>query len=415
MHDQTLLPHLFRTEYRNIVSVLCYHFGIDHIEVAEDLVSDTFLSATEVWSIQGIPDNPKAWLYQVAKNKTKTYLTRNALFEKRLAPEIKHISDATIEIDLSVKNISDSQLAMIFTICNPCNSVEAQIALALNLLCGFGSQEIADAFLTNKEVVYKRLNRAKEKLKETNIKIEQPTLQEINDRLDTVLKTLYLLFSEGYYSTSQNTILRKDLCSEAMRLISLLIDNPATNTPAVNALFALMCFHSSRFEARINQNGEAILYQDQNDSLWDQQLVETGIAYLNRASTGSVISKYHLEAGIAYWHTQKEDTVEKWENILALYNNLLALEYSPIAALNRTFALSKTNGKKDAIMEALKLNLTDNPFYYSLLGNLYSDIDNGKAISYFEAALKYSQSLTDKLTISRNIARLSADTENTKK
>jgi RNA polymerase sigma-70 factor (ECF subfamily) len=172
-----------------------------------------------------------------------------------------------------------------------------------------------------------------------------------------------------------------------------------------------MCFHSSRFEARISENGEAILYQDQNDSLWDQQLIKTGIDYLNRASTGNVISKYHLEAGIAYWHTQKEDTAEKWDNILALYNNLLVLEYSPIAALNRTFALSKTNGKKDAIKEALKLNLTDNPFYYALLGNLYTDIDNGKAISYFEAALKYSQSPTDKLTIARNIARLSTDRE----
>jgi len=408
MHDQTLLPKLFRTEYRNIVSVLSYLFGIEHIEIAEDLVSDTFLSATELWSIQGVPENPKAWLYTVAKNKTKNYLKRNTLFEKKLSPEIKYSADKTeeIELDLSVKNIADSQLAMIFTVCNPTNSTESQIALALNLLCGFGIQEIADAFLTNKEVVYKRINRAKEKLKETNIKIQQPTLQEINDRLDTVLKTLYLLFSEGYYSTSQDTILRKDLCSEAMRLSIVLIENEATNTPAINALFALMCFHSSRFEARMNDNGEAVLYQDQNDSLWDKELIETGTVYLNRASTGHVISKYHLEAGIAYWHTQKEDTREKWENILSLYNNLLILEYSPIAALNRTFALSKTNGKEEAILEALKLNLADNPFYYSLLGNLYSDIDNKKAVQYFETALKFSNSAIDKQTISKNIQRL---------
>src|SRR5689334_9875129 len=227
MEDQTLLPHLFRTEYRNIVSVLCYLFGIEHIETAEDLVSDTFLSATELWSIQGTPDNPRAWLYAVAKNKTKNYLKRHALFEKKLSPEIKYTSDQAeeIELDLSVKNITDSQLAMIFTVCNPCNAPESQIALALNLLCGFGVQEIADAFLTNKEVIYKRLNRAKEKLKEANIAIQQPTVAEINDRLETVLTTLYLLFSEGYYSTSQNTTLRKDLCSEAMRLNLLLIEN----------------------------------------------------------------------------------------------------------------------------------------------------------------------------------------------
>lgn len=414
MQDNTLIPNLFRTEYRNIVSVLSYRFGIEHIEVAEDLVSDTFLSATELWSIQGVPDNPRAWLYAVAKNKTRNYLKRHTLFESRLAKEISYSADKTaeMELDLSVKNIADSQLAMMFTICNPHNAIESQIALALNLLCGFGSQEIADAFLTNKEVIYKRINRAKEKLKEANIQIQQPTQTEIHERLETVLKTLYLLFSEGYYSTSQNTTLRKDLCSEAMRLNSLLIENEATNTPATNALFALMCFHASRFDARTNESGEAILYEDQDPALWNKALIETGTLYLNRASTGTSVSKYHLEAGIAYWHTLKEDTLEKWENILSLYNNLLILQYSPIAALNRTFALSKTHGKKTAIVEAEKLKLTDNPFYFSLLGNLYSELDNAQAIRHFETARDLTNSAGDKLTLTKNIQRLQAMQKN---
>jgi RNA polymerase sigma factor (sigma-70 family) len=405
MEESQLLPNLFRTEYRKIVSVLCYLFGIDNIEIAEDITSDTFLAATETWSIKGIPENPTAWLYTVAKNKTKNYLKRNALFEQKLSVEIKHTANKSeeIEIDLSNKNINDSQLAMIFTVCNPVNSAEAQIALALNLLCGFGIQEISDGFLTNKEVIYKRINRAKEKLKEANIKIEQPTIYEINDRLETVLTTLYLLFSEGYYSTSQNTILRKDLCAEAMRLTFLLIENPTTNLPAANALLSLMCFHSSRFDARTNENGETILYQDQDESLWNQELIEKGQFYLVQASTGNKLSKYHLEASIAYWHTQKEDTGEKWQNILQLYNHLLILEYSPIAALNRTFALAKTNGKKLAIIEAEKLNLTQNPFYYSLLGNLYTDIDNKKAIENFEKAMQITNSPADKATIIKNI------------
>ncbi|KQX15554.1 RNA polymerase sigma factor [Flavobacterium sp. Root420] len=406
MEQSQLLPNLFRTEYRKIVSVLCYLFGIENIEIAEDITSDTFLAATETWSIKGIPENPTAWLYTVAKNKTKNYLKRNALFEQKLSVEIKHTANKSeeIDIDLSNKNINDSQLAMIFTVCNPVNSGEAQIALALNLLCGFGIQEISDAFLTNKEVIYKRINRAKEKLKEANIKIEQPTISEINNRLETVLTTLYLLFSEGYYSTSQNTILRKDLCAEAMRLTFLLIENPTTNLPAVNALLSLMCFHSSRFDARTNENGETILYQDQDESLWNQELIEKGQFYLVQASTGNKLSKYHLEASIAYWHTQKEDTPEKWQNILQLYNHLLILEYSPIAALNRTFALAKTNGKQAAIIEAEKLNLTENPFYYSLLGNLYTDIDNTKAIQNFEKALKITNSPADKTTILKNIS-----------
>ncbi|WP_406845641.1 RNA polymerase sigma factor [Flavobacterium soyae] len=408
MEESQLLPNLFRTEYRKIVSVLCYLFGIENIEIAEDITSDTFLAATELWSVKGIPENPTAWLYTVAKNKTKNHLKRDILFEQKIAVEVKHNASKAeeIEIDLSNKNIFDSQLAMIFTVCNPVNSAEAQIALALNLLCGFGIQEIADGFLTNKEVIYKRINRAKEKLKEANVKIEQPSSSEINNRLENVLTTLYLLFSEGYYSTSQNTILRKDVCAEAMRLTFLLIENPATNLPPVNALLSLMCFHSSRFDARTNSDGETILYQNQDETLWNQELIEKGTYFLGKASTGNTLTKYHLEAGIAYWHTQKEDSKEKWENILQLYNQLLILEYSPIAALNRTFALAKTNGKQTAITEAEKLNLSENHFYYSLLGNLYTDIDNKKALEHFKKALQLASSVSDKNIIKQNIDML---------
>lgn len=409
MEEQALLPNLFRTEYQKIVSVLCYLFGIQHIEIAEDIVSDTFLSATEDWSLKGVPQNPTAWLYTVAKNKTKNYLKRSTLFEQKLVPEIQNTTPKTedIEIDLSTKNIADSQLAMIFTVCNPSISYESQISLALNLLCGFGVQEIADAFLTNKEVIYKRINRAKEKLKEENIKIEQPSISQITERLDTVLATLYLLFSEGYYSTSQDTTLRKNLCAEAMRLTYLLVENQTTNKPAVNALLALMCFHSSRFEARTNDSGEMILYQDQDETKWNGELIERGAYYLNRAFTGNELTKYHLEAGIAYWHTHKEDSNEKWENILQLYNHLIILEYSPIAAMNRTFALAKARGKELAIAEAEKLNLTDNHFYYSLLGNLYTGLDNKKASAHFQTALKFARSAGDKATIKRSLELLS--------
>ncbi len=415
--EKELIPNLFRTEYQKIVSVLCSLFGIHHIEIAEDIVSDTFLAASETWAIKGIPENPTAWLYTVAKNKTKNHFKRNDIFEKKVVSEIKHnspLNGEDIEIDLSEQNIVDSQLAMIFTVCNPCNSDEAQIALALNLLCGFGISEISDAFLSNKEVIYKRINRAKEKLKEENIKIQSPNPTEIIARIDTVLKTIYLLFSEGYYSTSQNTTLRKDLCAEAMRLNYLLIQNQATNLPAANALMALMCFHSSRFEARTSESGEIILYQDQDEKLWNQELIDRGTYFLGKSSIGNTLSKYHLEAGIAYWHTLKSDTSEKWKHILELYNHLIILEYSPIVALNRTFALSKVMGKQEAIIEAEKLNLTDNHFYYSLLGNLYIDIDNQKAKNHFETALKLAKTVSDKNIISKNILELNSKMENQK-
>ncbi|WP_281633846.1 RNA polymerase sigma factor [Flavobacterium luteolum] len=413
MEQKELIPNLFRTEYQKIVSVLCSLFGIHHIEIAEDIVSDTFLTASETWAIKGIPENPTAWLYTVAKNKTKNYLKRNNVFETKIVTEIKNntpLNNPEIDIDLSDQNIADSQLAMIFTVCNPCNSEEAQIALALNLLCGFGVNEISDAFLSNREVIYKRINRAKEKLKEENIKIQHPNNSEIKDRIQTVLKTIYLLYSEGYYSISQNTTLRKDLCTEAMRLTYLLIQNESTNLPQTNALMALMCFHSSRFDARTGLNGEIILYEDQDQSLWNQELIDRGTYFLSQSSTGNTLSKYHLEAGIAYWHTIKTEILEKWENILELYNNLIILEYSPIVALNRTYALSKVKGKEEAIKEAEKLNLTDNHFYYSLLGNLYSEIDIKKALKHFETAIDLSKTTSDKNIIRKNIERLQLNT-----
>jgi RNA polymerase sigma-70 factor (ECF subfamily) len=409
MEQQELIPHLFRTEYRKITAVLCKLFGIEHIEIAEDIASETFLKATELWGLKGLPENPAAWLYTVAKNKAKDHLKRNTIFTQKIVSEIKYTSRASyeVEIDLSNKNINDSQLQMMFAVCHPCISAEAQISLSLNILCGFGVEEIADAFLSNKETIYKRLSRAKEKLKTEKAKIELPTPSEIDRRLETVLTTLYLLFNEGYYSTSQNATLRKELCIEAMRLTVLLTENDQTNKPVVNALLSLMCFHSSRFEARTNQNGEMILYEDQDINLWNKDLINQGEYYLNQAAYGDRLSKYHLEAGIAYWHTHKTDTAEKWENILQLYNRLLQLEYSPVAALNRTYALAKANGKEQAIVEAEKLDSSDNHLYHTLLAELYKDIDNAKAILHLKTALQLAKTTADKAVITKKLRLLS--------
>ena len=407
MEQEELIPHLFRTEYSKIVSVLCKRFGFDQSEIAEDIASDTFLTAAQTWPLNGIPQNPTAWLYNVAKNKAKNYLQRNSVFKNKITPGIKNSStdlfESETEIDLSPQNISDSQLQMMFGICHPSISPEAQIGLSLRILCGFGIAEIADAFLANKETINKRLFRAKEILRGEKIKIEIPGPAEIDERLNTVLTTIYLLFSEGYYSTSQNQTIRKGLCFEAMRLCTMLIENDSTNKPAVNALFALMCFHSSRFEARIGKNGENILYDDQNTSLWNKDLISKGAFFLNAAAKGNQITKYHLEATIAYWSTQKEDTKEKWENVLRLYNRLLQIEYSPIAALNRTFALSKARGKQEAIVEAEKLKLEGNHFYFVLLGELYREIDDEKSKQHFLKAISLAKTQPDRQSIQRKI------------
>lgn len=406
MQQAELIPHLFRTEYRKITSVLCKRFGIAHIELAEDIASETFLLASETWGIKGLPENPVAWLYTVAKNKAKNSLKREDLFNRKIIADLQHGADTSeeTELDLSVQNITDSQLQMMFAICHPSIPQEAQVGLALRILCGFSISEIADAFLTNKEVINKRLYRAKEKLRMENVPVEFPAEREINKRLEAVMTTLYLLFNEGYYSAHDNAIIRRDLCAEAMRLTHLLLENPGTNRPAVNALFALMSFQASRFEARSGSNGEIILYEDQDETLWDKDVIEQGNHYLDIAFRDTKITRYHLEAGIACCHTQKADTLEKWEHILQLYNRLLITEYSPIAALNRTYALSKARSKEEAITEAEKLQLTDNRFYHALLGELYHDIDNAKAAAHFEAAIAMTQAEADKALLRKKIA-----------
>ncbi len=408
MSENALISQLFKTEYRKIISVLCKLFGIAHIEIAEDICNDTFLLASETWKSKGVPENPTAWLYTVAKNKTKDYFKRHKNFNENILVDLKNNQQyfEEIEIDLSNKNISDSQLQMIFAVCNPVIPTEAQIGLALRILCGFGINEIAKAFLSNKEAINKKLFRAKETLRKENIQIQFPNEAEIPKRLETVLTTLYLLFNEGYYSKTKSKILNKELCLEAMRLNYLLLENESTNKPGVNALMSLMCFHSSRFDARTNEKGDAILYEEQDRSLWNDDLIAKGNYYLIQSAKGQEITKYHLEASIAYWHCTKLETTDKWENILQLYNRLLLIDYSPIVSLNRTYALSKANGKHVAIIEAEKLQLNDNHLYFSLLGNLYTTIDNNKASENYRKALSLATNESDKFIIGTKIEGL---------
>lgn len=399
-----ITPHLFRTEYSKIIAVLCKTFDIKHIEIAEDIASDTFLKASEHWAINGLPDNPAAWLYTVAKNKTKDYFKHLSVIEKNKQEDVKTTEKEFPAIDFDTKNISDSQLEMIFSICNPINSQETQISLALQILCGFSIEEIANAFLSKTETIKKRLQRGRQALRTHHFTIDSLSEKDIHQRLETVLTTLYLLFNEGYFSRTNNLLIRKDLCLEAIRLALILTDNPLTNIPKANALLALMCFQSSRLEARINGEGEAILFDEQDEALWDQALIEKGNYYLIEAcqTHSNEVSKYHLEAGIAYWHTTTASP-DKWQHILTLYNQLIIIEYSPVTALNRTFAFSKVYGNEKALVEAEKLNLISNGYYHGLLGYLYSGLHIDKAIHHYEEAIRLTKSKQEKQTLQKHI------------
>ncbi len=415
-NDNEFLKHLFQNEFSKMVAVISKLYGLRHIETAEDIVSETFYIAAETWGMKGIPENPTAWLYTVAKNKTLYHFRRNKIYTDKIIPKLiskREEDNEKEELDFSVQNIKDSQLQMIFAVCNPIIASEAQIGLALRILCGFGIDEIAEAFLSNKETINKRLFRAKEKLRNENVMMEMPSDNEISKRIDNVLRIIYLLFNEGYYSRTQNQILQKDFCLEALRLGLLLTENKRTNLPKTNALIALMCFHASRFDARQNDGETMILYDEQNKELWNKDLINQGIRYLDFSARGNEISAYHLEARIAYWHCIQDDSMlvfkfgqEKWEEILQLYDKLLEFNYSPSVLLNRIFALYKVRGEKIALAEAEELNYENNHFYYLLLGKLYQNIDQEKAKMNYKKAYALAKTETEKQNIQKKINEL---------
>jgi RNA polymerase sigma factor (sigma-70 family) len=406
--NNELLPHLFRSEFGKITSVLSRHFRLDRIEIAEDIASETFLLAMETWPYKGVPENPTAWLYAVAKNKTKNFVARARTFDEKIHPEIlnENHNISSVDIDLSGENIRDSQLRMLFALCHPAIPPDAQVGLCLRILCGLGIDEIATAFLSNKETIAKRLQRAKEKLRSERVEMELPTDEHLISRMSNVLTTLYLLFNEGYYSETNEKVIREDLCEDAIRLTRMLVENNSTNLPEANALLSLMYFHSSRMKSRIDSRGELVLYEDQDAAVWNQHYITLGAFHLNKASTGNRISKYHLEAGIAYWHTIKDESIEKWDTILQLYNKLLQFEYSPIAALNRTYALSKVKGPDVAITEAEKLKLETNPYYFSLLAELYKKINPTLSQQHLRKALTLSKSPAEQKTIRKKLNQM---------
>jgi RNA polymerase sigma factor (sigma-70 family) len=409
IRENETIKALFQKEFSKMVAVISRRFGLPHIEIAEDIVSETFLLAIQNWEINGIPPNPTAWLYKSAQRKTLYHFRRAKILEQKIIPALsgkKEDEYIMPELDFSSENIKDSQLRMLFAVCNPAIASEAQIGLALRILCGFGIDEIAEAFFSNKQTINKRLLRAKEKLRAEKIKMELPAESEINERLDNVLHIIYLLFNEGYYSKTQNQILRRELCFDALRLGKMLTEYERTNRPRTNALLALMCFHASRFSARQTENNSFILYEDQDEELWDDELIGLGSHFLALSAGGDEISSYHIEARIACWHCMKADTAEKWRNILHLYDRLLLINYSPGAALNRTFALYKVEGLNAALAEMTKLKLENNHFYFILLGELYEQIDVEKAKLNYQIALDLSLTTTEKQILQIKINRL---------
>lgn len=408
-----LVAHLFRHEAGRIASVLTRMLGFDQLDLAEDIVQDTMVQALQSWRFQGIPDNPQAWLYRVARNKALDSIRReNRLQQLRSDVEYLLHQEATETMANAYffnDEITDSQLRMLFAICHPSIGIESQMAMCLKILCGLSIHEIAGAFLTTDETITKRIYRAKEKIRHDGIRLEVPSGPVLASRLETVLKSIYLLFSEGYNSSNPDQLIRQDLCEEAMRLCLLLTQIPQTRQPAVDALLALMCFQSARFDARLDQNGSIVLLADQDRSRWNQDLIQQGHTYLNRSAEGAEPSEYHLEAGIAMLHCIASSyEATDWPTVLLYYDLLLVRKPSPVVALHRAVALAKVEGPLPAIREVVGLVSLDTMHYYhAVLGDLYEqNSQRESARLHYQRAIQLTPSKTEKELLQRKLQRL---------
>ena len=408
----TTVDHLFRHESGKMVSVLTRLFGFSNIEQAEDIVQDTIVTALEVWKWGKIPDNPQAWLYKVAKNKAIDLIRREKL-KYKIENEIAILLQSEYSLTPIVHElftegeIKDSQLRMMFACCHPSISRESQITLILKTLCGLSTREISNAFLTNEETIQKRLYRTKEKIREEKISLDFAGAGAMHNRLDAVLKTLYLLFNEGYSSSHPENLIREELCEEAIRLVILLSENPITNHSQTNALLALMCYHVSRFNSRLDDKGLIVLLKDQDRSQWNKFFIDKGNQYMAHAAEGEMIHEFHIEAAIASIHANASSfDSTNWKTILSLYDALLRITNNPIVELNKCLVLGEVEGCGKAIDELKKLKgLADNFHYCTSLAEMYFKCGNGEeAKKQFGKALSLTSSNAETELIQRKIS-----------
>ncbi|MDT0606075.1 RNA polymerase sigma factor [Croceitalea rosinachiae] len=394
-----LTEHFFRNEYGKIVSVITRYIGVNNVETAEDIVQETLLKATDIWRQNGVPENPKAWLYKTAKNLTLNILKRKKYEQQYRTATEKHPLEFK-QLPFSDEMILDEQLKMMFVCCHPSISENYQIALILKILCGFSITEIANAFFSTKETINKRLVRGRKQLRQNNISFEIP--KDINTSLPIVQKTVYLLFNEGYSPTQKNELIRFDLCLEAIRLIKILVANKTIKEKSDSyALLALMHLNASRFEARMNDDNLIVEMEKQNRSKWNSNLIAKGIQYLNQAMKGGKISKYFILATISANHCiAKEFKDTNWKEILSLYNTLLAIEDSPTIRLNRAVALSNAQGSEIAIKELKSINLNSDignyHLFHTTLAELYKRENNLKmTIQHLKKAISLAKNKRD--------------------
>ncbi len=397
-----LSDHLFRREAGRMVAALTRIFGVHNLAMAEDVVQDAFCRALEVWKFRGVPDNPSAWLMATAKNRALDILRRERT-ARNFAPELGRLLESewtlapTVQELFAGQAIKDDLLRMMFSCCHPRLPEEAQVALVLNILCGFSVSEVASAFVSTHAAMDKRISRAKKALAGSNRLFDIADTADFAARLPAVHRALYLLFNEGYHGASSESAVRAELCQEAMHLAAALREHPLASIPATHALSALMCLHAARLPARVDSSGDLRSLFDQDRSRWDANLIAEGQRLLDLSASGSELTEYHLEAAIAWVHTTAhgaEDT--DWGMIVSLYDKLLGIRPSPVVALNRAIAVAQHEGPKRGLEEIRAIARSDRlaryPFFHAALGEF--EFRSGRheiAREHFRAALAFGR------------------------
>ena len=401
-----LVEHLFRHESAKMVPTLTRIFGIEHWNLAEDVVQEALARALETWPYRGVPENPSAWIMRASRNLALDVIRREKVFrgkEPEIARLIENSRSLLPEAEISPENeIGDDRLRMMFVCCHPVIAPEAQVALALKTLCGFSVTEISRAFLTTEAAIAKRLTRAKQKIQEARIPFEIPVGDELTRRLDSVLQSLYLLFNEGYKASSGSKLVREELCHEAIRLTELLAQHRSGNRPKTHALLALMLLNAARTPAREDDEGNLLRLEEQDRTQWDQMMIVHGMSRLRESAVGGEISEYHLEAGIAACHATASDYQSTdWARILSLYDRLMEFNDSPVIALNRAVAIANFHGPQ-AGLEAVRAirdheKLASYYLFYSVIGELEMRMNNREAAAeQFRKAFELAETKSER-------------------
>jgi RNA polymerase sigma-70 factor (ECF subfamily) len=402
----------FRHEGARLVAILTGQLGVHRLQLAEDVVQEALVRALQTWPYRGVPENPAAWLTMTAKNIALDFLRREQRFHDKqpgiVDEQERWLSSPPGESGES-EGIADDRLRMMFVCFHPQLSPESQTALALRTLCGFSPAELAAAFLTSEAAVSKRLVRARQRIHELALPFAVPEPHELPARLDDVLHTIYLLFNEGYKASSGDSLVREDLCHEAIRLARLLLEHPATAQPKTHALLALMLFNTARLASRIDPAGNLLRLHEQDRAAWDRKLIGLALQHLAIGAAGSELSVYHLQAGIAACHsTAASYESTNWPRILSLYDQLVELDASPVVALNRAVAVANVRGPQAGIeaVESIRnaQQLKSYYLYYAVLAEFEGQLQHlDAAADYLKKALQLTELESERVLLTRRL------------